>query len=65
MILCLVLTVLHHIAFHLMHCTMLCLAHLYSYTLNCEEPELEEIPVQVQAEDLTNTNPVQGKPGCI
>jgi hypothetical protein len=39
-------------------------AHPYAYTLDRNEPKLEEPLEQVQAED-TNTVPEQDKPQCI
>jgi hypothetical protein len=45
-----------------MHCTMLFLAHLCSYTLDYAEPEPEEPTEQVQVEDFTNLQWDQGKP---
>jgi hypothetical protein len=50
---------------HLMHCTMLYLAHLYSYTLDNIELELEEPTEQAQAEETANTKPTEGKARCI
>jgi hypothetical protein len=43
-----------------MHCTMLCLAHLYSYMLDCEEPT-----EQAKVKDLANLALDQGKPRFI
>jgi hypothetical protein len=37
-----------------MYCTTSISAHVYSYTLDHAEPELEEPLEQAQAEDLTN-----------
>jgi hypothetical protein len=44
---------------------MLLLAHLYSYTLDHAEPELEVGVKQAQTEDLTNLALDQDKPQCI
>jgi hypothetical protein len=55
---------MHHIALHIMHCIMLFLAHLCSYTLDHAEPKLEVQAEQAQAEDLTNLALDQGKPGA-
>jgi hypothetical protein len=38
-------------------------SHIYAYTLDRDEPELEEPPEQVQAED-TNIGPKQGNTGA-
>jgi hypothetical protein len=48
----------------LMHCTMLISSHLYSYTLDHVEPELEELTEQAPVE-VINTELSQGKPRCI
>jgi hypothetical protein len=40
---------------------MLLLDHVYSYTLDHTEPELEEPTEQARAEDLTNLALDQGK----
>jgi hypothetical protein len=50
---------------HLMHCIILLLAHMCSYTLDHAEPELEELTKQAQAEDLTNLVLDQDKLQCI
>jgi hypothetical protein len=50
------------VSLHLMYCTMLILAHLYTYTLDYVEPELEEPTEQAQAKDPANPNLTQGKP---
>jgi hypothetical protein len=56
---------MYHISLHLMHCIILLVAHLCSYTLDHAEPELEVQAEQDQAEDLTNLAWNQGKPRCI
>jgi hypothetical protein len=50
---------------HLMHCTMLISAHLYSYMLDHAEPKSEEPMEQAQVEDPANPELTQGKPQCI
>jgi hypothetical protein len=50
---------------NLMHCTMLILAHLYSYTLDHAEPKPEEPTKHAQAKNPTNAELSQGKPRCI
>jgi hypothetical protein len=56
------ITVLNHFALaYLLHWTKLLSAHVYSYTLDHAEPELEELTEQAQAEDLTNLALDQGK----
>jgi hypothetical protein len=44
---------------------MLCSAHLYSYTLDHVEPELEEPTELAPAEEADNTEPTEGKSRCI
>jgi hypothetical protein len=39
---------------YLMHCIILLLAHVCSYTLDHAEPELEELTEQAQVEEFTN-----------
>jgi hypothetical protein len=56
---------MYHIALHLMHCIILFLAHLCSYTLDHAELELEVQVEQAQAKGLTNLALDQGKPRCI
>jgi hypothetical protein len=66
MLICLLLTIfvsLLHL--HLMHCTISLLAHVYSYTLDRMETELEEPMEQAQVEEFTNLALDQGKPWCI
>jgi hypothetical protein len=46
----------------LMHLTMSILAHVYSYTLDHVEPELEESMEQARAEDPSNLALDQAKP---
>jgi hypothetical protein len=55
---------LHHIAFapHALHIVIL--AHIYAYTLDHAEPELEEPLEQVQAKDLTNLAWIKASPGA-
>jgi hypothetical protein len=49
------ITLLHHFALaSLIHCTILLLAHICSYTLDHVEPDLKELMEQAQAEDLTD-----------
>jgi hypothetical protein len=48
-----------------MHCTISLLAHVYSYTLDRMETELEEPMEQAQVEEFTNLALDQGKPWCI
>jgi hypothetical protein len=48
-----------------MHCTILLVANVCSYTIDRAEPELEEPMEQAQAENLTNLALDKGKPGCI
>jgi hypothetical protein len=48
-----------------MHCIMLYLAHICSYTLDHAEPELEEPMEQAQAEEVTNIELSEVKPQCI
>jgi hypothetical protein len=50
---------------HLIHCTMLCSAHLYSYTLDAAGPELEEPTKPAPAEESANTELTDGRPRCI
>jgi hypothetical protein len=50
---------------HLMHCTVLGSAHLYSYTLDLAELELEEPTEPAPAEEAANTELTEGKPRCI
>jgi hypothetical protein len=47
---------------HLMHCTMLCSAHLYSYTLDHAEQKHEEPMEPAPAEESANTELIEGKP---
>jgi hypothetical protein len=49
----------------LMHCSILLLSHICSYTLDHVKPKLEEPTEQAQAEDLTNLAFDQGKPQCF
>jgi hypothetical protein len=49
----------------LMHLTMSILAHVYSYTLDHVELELEESMEQARAEDPSNLALDQAKPRCI
>jgi hypothetical protein len=48
-----------------MHCTVLCSAHLYSYTLDPVELELKEPTEPAPAEEAANTELTEGKPRCI
>jgi hypothetical protein len=48
-----------------MHCILLLVAHICSYTLDHAEPELEELTEQAQAKEFTNLDLDQGKPQCI
>jgi hypothetical protein len=50
---------------HIMHCILLLVAHICSYTLDHAEPELEELTEQAQAKEFTNLDLDQGKPQCI
>jgi hypothetical protein len=50
---------------HLMHWTILPLAHIHSFTLGHVELEFGELTEQAQAEDLANLALNQGKPWCI
>jgi hypothetical protein len=50
---------------HLIHCTMLCLAHLYSYVPDHAESELVEPTKPAPAEEAANTELIKGKPWCI
>jgi hypothetical protein len=50
---------------HLMHCTILPLAHIRSFTLGHTELEFREPTEQGQAEDLANLALNQGKPRDI
>jgi hypothetical protein len=50
---------------HLMHCTMLLLAHIRSFMLGYVEAELEELMKQAQVEEFTNLALDQSKPRCI
>jgi hypothetical protein len=58
---------------HLMHYSMLFLAHIYSHSIDQAEleleepmePELEEPTEPTQAEGFTNLSLDQGKPRCI
>jgi hypothetical protein len=51
---------MHHIVLHLTLFIILFLAHLFSYTLDHVEPELEVRAEQAQAEDFTNLALDQG-----
>jgi hypothetical protein len=50
---------------HIMHCTMLCSAHLYLYTLDPADPKLEEPTELAPAEESANTELTEDKPQCI
>jgi hypothetical protein len=50
---------------HLVHCIMLHLAYMCSYTLYHVEPKLEESMEQAQVEDFTNLDLDQDKLWCI
>jgi hypothetical protein len=50
---------------HLMHCTILPLAHICSFTLGHAELEFGGPTEQAQAENLANLALNQGKPRCI
>jgi hypothetical protein len=50
---------------HLMHYTMLCSAHVYPYTLDPAELELEEPTKPALVEESANTELTEGKPRCI
>jgi hypothetical protein len=50
---------------HLMHCTILPLAHIRLFTLGPVTPESEVQVKQVQIEAITNLDWDQGKPWCI
>jgi hypothetical protein len=50
---------------HLMHCTILPLAHMRSFTLGPTEPKSEVQAEQAQIEEFTNLTLDQGKPPCI
>jgi hypothetical protein len=50
---------------HFMHCTILPLAHICSFTLGHTELEFGEPTEQAQAEDLANLALNQGKPRYI
>jgi hypothetical protein len=61
-----VITVLHHFALaYLIHCTILILAHVYSYTLDHTEPKHEEPLEQAEAKEPANPELSQDKPRCI
>jgi hypothetical protein len=55
---------MHHIAFHIMFCTMMALSHTYAFAIDPAEQEPELLQEQAPAEE-TNLKPVQGKPRCI
>jgi hypothetical protein len=48
-----------------MYCTMSISAHVYPYTLDHAEPELEEPPEQAQAEDPADPELSHDKSRCI
>jgi hypothetical protein len=48
-----------------MNCTMLFLAHIYLYTLDHVESELEVQAEQAQVKEFTNLALDQGKSWCI
>jgi hypothetical protein len=50
---------------HLIHCTILPLTHIRSFTLGHAELEFGEPMEQAQAEDLANLALKQCKPRCI
>jgi hypothetical protein len=50
---------------HLMHCTILPLAHIHLFTLGSAEPKSEVQAEQAQVEEFTNLSLDQGKLWCI
>jgi hypothetical protein len=50
---------------HLMHCTIVLMAHVCSYALDHTEPKLEEPTKQAQVKEFSNLALDQGNPWCI